>query len=121
LFTPPTGLDRELLAEFEAEARQGYAALLAALGRAAHPEADGGPTADAGAAVVRLCESWLTARALAAPPAEVRSRFPLTGAGRAQLLDTLLALAVYSGSPSDRADRVGSVLRELGRAVDASP
>jgi hypothetical protein len=121
VFIPPTGLDRELLAEFEAESRQGYAELLAALTRAAHPDAGVAPYSDEWAAVARLCESWLTALALAAPRAEVRSRFPLNGARRVQLLDTLLALAVYSGSPAERAERVGSALHELGRAVDASP
>jgi hypothetical protein len=115
-----TGLDRDLLAEFESESRRIYAELLAALSRATHPDPGSGPPADAWAAVARLCECWLAARAMAAPPTAVRDRFPLTGSGTVRLLDTLLTLAAYSGSAPDRVERVGSVLRQLGQAVDSS-
>jgi hypothetical protein len=91
---PPTGLDADLLAEFAATARHGYADLLAALARVTHP-ADGPPgaSADPVLAAGRLAECWRTACAMSAP--------------------------AYSSVPVERAESVGALVHSLASAAQA--
>lgn len=112
----PSALDRDLLAEFEAESRRGYADLIAALGQAAHH--DTRPRAhDPWSAISRLSECWFAATTLAAPPEAVRTRFPLSESGPLDLLDSLLALAAYSEEPPDRTEQLHMALHQLSAAA----
>lgn len=117
---PPTGLDADLLAEFAATARHGYADLLAALARVTHP-ADGPPgaSADPVLAAGRLAECWRTACAMSAPAADLADHFPLTDPGTVTVLDNLLALAAYSSVPVERAESVGALVHSLASAAQA--
>lgn len=116
--TPPTGLDADLLAEFAATARHGYADLLAALARVAHPPHEpAGPPVDPGWAVERLAECWQNACTMAAPTGELADHFPLADPGAVAVLDGLLALAAYSSVPPEQAESVGRLVHSLADAA----
>lgn len=117
---PPTGLDADLLAEFAATARLGYADLLAALARVTHPaeEQDNSPT-DPILAAGRLAECWRTACTMSAPAANLADHFPLADPGAVTVLDNLLALAAYSSVPVERAESVGALVHSLASAAQS--
>jgi hypothetical protein len=119
---PPTWVDVALLSEFEADARQGFARLLGALQRGAHPKDAPGPapTDSAKRALEDLAASLATARALATD-SDLRSRFPLAETETVRCVLTLLGVVAYSSAGSrDVFDKLDRMVRRLS-ATAATP
>lgn len=120
-------LNSELLAEFESDARESYAALLSSLSHAAHPvPAHPGRTPanpaslDPLSAATRLRDCWVEAQLLAIPRESATARLPLPTPQSIGLLDNLLALAAYSGTSVECVEAAGKVLRRLSEVAGSS-
>lgn len=119
---PPTWVDAALLSEFEADARQGFARLLGALQRGAHPKDATGPAPAESAkrALEDLAACLATARALATD-SDLRSRFPLAESQTASCVLTLLGLVAYStGDSPEVFDKLERMVKRLS-ATAATP
>lgn len=108
---PVTWVDATLLAEFEADAREGFARLLAALRPPASPE-------DARRAIQDLAGCLATARALAAD-GDLKSRFPLATDRTVRFVQTLVSAAAYGDPSPERYEKLIAMVARLGATAGA--